>query len=397
MIAWENTLSAREIDDVADYVLSVRNDPKTAVAAGKPTNVSTKHYTLRVETLVNEGLQGPWGMEFISNNEALITGNRGELYRMVNGKLDGQAITGLPQVYGYDLVGGMMDLALDPNYAKNGWIYLAFSSNPSGSKDKKTPGMTKLLRGKLRDHQWVEEQTLFQAADSLLVAGGTRWGSRLMFDNKGYLYFTIGDMGTSVQKGLDPQMPSRPQGKIFRFHPDGRIPEDNPFHDQPDLLQGIYAWGTRNVQGLAQHPVTETIYFTDHGPMGGDELNRLQKGGNYGWPLATFGVNYNGSAVSKDTVVPGTIPPLTYWTPSIAACAAEFVTSPKFPSWKNNLLITALKFEELRRLVLDGDRVVEQEILLKGYGRVRDVKFAPDGSMHVLTNSPDAILRISAN
>jgi len=394
MIAWGSVMSVEEIDAVTEYILAVRKDPSLAKVAGKPTTVKTKHYNLKIETVVGSGLKGTWGIEFINKDEALISGNQGQLYRMVKGKLDTVPIEGLPTVYATDLVGGLMDLALDPDYAKNGWIYLAYSHNTLGMKDKSAPGMTKIVRGKLRGNRWVEEQTLFEVADSLRVVGGTRWGSRMMFDKEGYLYFTIGDMGTDVQKGLDPQMPTRPQGKIFRIYPDGRIPEDNPFFGMANLLQGIYAIGTRNVQGLAQHPVTGEIYFTDHGPMGGDELNLLKGEGNYGWPLATFSVNYNGSTITKDTSLPGMISPLTYWTPSIAVCAAEFVTSPQFPKWNNNLLVTALKFEELRRLVLDGNRVVEQEILLKGYGRVRDIKFAPDGRLYILTNSPDRVLRV---
>lgn len=404
MIPWGNVLSAGDAGQVVDYILQVRKNDKstskpstlnTQRSTPKNQALNTKHYNLKIETLITEGIKGIWGIEFISKDEALITGNEGKLYRMVKGRLDATPIEGLPSVYATDLVGGMMDLALDPQYAKNGWIYLAYSHNAIGSNDKNTAGMTRIVRGKLRNHQWVEQQVLFEVADSLRVVGGTRWGSRFMFDQQGYLYFTIGDMGTSVQKGLDPQMPTRPQGKIFRIHPDGSIPKDNPLYGKADVLQAVYAWGTRNVQGLAQHPQTGEVFFTDHGPQGGDELNILQSGGNYGWPLATHGLNYNGSVVSKDSSLPGMIDPLTYWTPSIAVCAAEFVNSPQFPKWKNNLLVTALKFEELRRIVLDGHKVVEQEILMKGKGRVRDVKFSPDGSLYVLTNSPDAVLRLS--
>lgn len=395
MISWKQALSTKEIRAVTDYILQAQKSPGKIKTAEKPLTVNTKLYKLKIEKLVTKGLDGPWGIEFVDAHRALVTGKKGNLYWIVNGKIDNQEITGLPKTYAYNMVGGMMDLAIDPQYDKNGWIYIALSDNPAHSSDSLAAGMTKVVRGKLRGHQWVEEQTLFQVDDSVLVSGGTRWGSRLMFDKDGYLYFTIGDMQQAVQSGSNPQLPWKPEGKIYRINRDGSIPPDNPYYGRNDALLAVYAWGTRNVQGLAQHPITSRIYFTDHGPKGGDELNLLKKGGNYGWPAITYGVNYDGSVISNDTMKVGMEKPLTYWTPSIAVCAAEFVKGSLFPKWQNNLLVTALKFEELRRLVIDGDRVKEQEILLKGYGRVRDVKVGPDGALYVLTNSPDALLRIT--
>lgn len=287
----------------------------------------------------------------------------------------------------------MMDLALDPAYAKNGWVYVAFSHNSQHSTDKKTPGMTKLVRGKIKGHQWVEEQTLFQVADSLAVRGGTRWGSRLLFDRQGYLYFTIGDMNWAE----DSQLLSRPSGKIYRINSDGSIPKDNPFYGRATALPAIYSVGNRNVEGLAQHPGTGLIYASEHGPQGGDELNILKKGANYGWPVITYGIDYDGSKITDSTRKAGMEQPITYWTPSIAVCPIEFVTSPCFAKWQNNLLVGALKFEEIRWLVIEGDQVLEQEILLKGYGRIRDIKTGPDGALYIITNAPDAILRITPN
>ena len=251
--------------------------------------------------------------------------------------------------------------------------------------------MTKIVRGKVKGHQWVEEQLLFEVHDSLKVTGGTRWGCRFMFDKQGYLYFTIGDMN----RGDDSQILTRPSGKVYRINSDGSIPQDNPLYGSDNYLQAIYSWGNRNVQGLAQHPVTGVIFASEHGPKGGDELNILKKGANYGWPVITYGVDYSGKIISNDTIKEGMESPITYWTPSIAVGAIEFVTSKRFPRWENNLLVGALAFQELRRLVIDGDRVLEQEILLKGYGRVRDVKIGPDDALYVLTNGPDELLRIT--
>ncbi|MEB2786606.1 PQQ-dependent sugar dehydrogenase [Algoriphagus persicinus] len=395
MISWSSSLSPADIEAVTEYILQSRKSPTSTQSSKNPLTAATQDYTLKIEKLITEGMDTPWGIEFVDAKRALITGNKGELYWIMDGKLDAKKITGLPFVYGSDLVGGMMDLALDPNYSENGWVYFAFSHNPKNTVDKTSPAMTKVVRGKLIEYQWQEEETLFEAPDSILVSGGMRWGSRLLFDNEGYLYFTIGDMQQSIQSGMNPQLPHRAEGKIFRIYPDGRIPSDNPFYGQAATLQGIYAWGTRNVQGLAQHPVTGEIYFTDHGPKGGDEVNRLKKSGNYGWPLITYGVNYDGTPVSELREKEGMEQPLTYWDPSIAVCAAEFVQSNLFPKWENQLLVTALKDQEIRRLVIQGDEVISQEVILKGMGRVRDVKFGLDGALYVLTNSPDALLRIT--
>ncbi len=395
MISWSNALSPADLESVADYILNARKSPQGVQESEKALTSSTQDYTLKIEKLVTDGLVFPWGIEFVDARRALISGNKGALYWVVDGKLDPKKVTGLPFIYGTDLVGGMMDLALDPNYSENGWIYFAFSHNPKNTADKTSPAMTKVIRGKIKDYHWVEQETLFEAPDSLLVVGGTRWGSRLLFDKEGYLYFTTGDMQQSVAEGVNPQLPSRAEGKIFRIHPDGSIPKDNPYFGKAGALQGIYAVGTRNVQGLTQHPITGKIYFTDHGPKGGDEVNVLKKGGNYGWPIITYGVNYNDSPITSLTAKEGMEQPLTYYDPSIAICAAEFVTGDLFAKWKNQLLITALKDQEIRRLVIEGDQVLSQEVILKGMGRVRDVKIGPDGALYVLTNGPDALLRIT--
>ncbi len=391
MMKFEGVLSTAQIEAVTDFILHAQTTPDVVRALDLPLQVKTKLYPLTIERLITDGLKGPWGIEFVDANRALITGKFGDMHWMVRGKLDPVPITGLPQTYGYDLVGGMMDLALDPAYAKNGWVYVAFSHNTQHSTDKQTPGMTKLVRGKIIDHRWVAEQTLFQVADSLAVRGGTRWGSRLLFDRQGYLYFSIGDMN----QAQDSQLLSRPSGKVYRIKADGSIPTDNPFYARTDALPAIYSVGNRNVEGLAQHPGTGVIYASEHGPQGGDELNILKKGANYGWPVITYGIDYDGRKITDSTHKAGMEQPITYWTPSIAVCPIEFVVGPRFTKWQNNLLVGALKFEEIRRLVLAGDRVVEDEVLLKGYGRIRDLKIGPDGALYVVTNAPDAVLRIT--
>lgn len=425
MIKWSGTLTPDDIAAVTDFIIRAnaavrsataktgttavssqalstspstrKSSPKTLLqqtatqpSSPTPQTINTQLYTLQLEHLVTAGLSTPWGIEFVDAHRALITTKNGELHWMINGKLDTAGIKGLPKTYALDQVGGMMDLALDPEYPSNGWIYIAFSHNPQQSADSKTPGMTKIVRGKINGKNWTDEQTLFQVPDSLLVKGGTRWGCRFLFDTEGHLFFSIGDMN----RADDAQLTSQPSGKVYRINPDGSIPADNPWVNQPPALAALYSIGNRNVQGIAQHPITKTIYASEHGPKGGDELNILRKGANYGWPVITFGVDYDGSIVSNDTAKAGMEQPITYWTPSIAVSAIEFVHGNRFPLWQNNLLVGALAFQEIRRLVIDNDKVLQQEILLKGYGRIRDLKFGPDGYLYVLTNDPDEVLRI---
>lgn len=390
MVAWGTALNAEQINAVADYIVAAQEVAPNAIRP-IPERLTTKDYVLKVETLISEGLNTPWGIEFVDSRRALITERTGSIRWMIDGKLDPQPVAGVPMTYSQQTTGGLMDIALDPDYAKNGWVYIGFSHTLDNPADKAARGMTKVVRGKIRDHKWVNEQTLFEAPDSLKISGGNRWGCRFLFDKKGYLYFTIGDMA----RGIDSQNPGKPSGKVFRIYPDGSIPEDNPYRNKKGMLPAIYTIGNRNVQGLAQHPVTGEIWATEHGPMGGDELNILKKGANYGWPLVTFGVDYSGEIVSDKTEMEGMEPPVLHWTPSIAVCPAEFVTGEPFARWKNNLIVGALAFEEIRRLVIQGTKVVSQEMILKGYGRVRDVKTGPDGALYVLLNSPDMVLRIT--
>jgi aldose sugar dehydrogenase len=389
MIAWNTILNEEEIKAVADYIVAAQEVPPNAIRP-IPEQISTKEYTLKVEKLVEEGISTPWGIEFVDDQHALFTERKGNIRWLVNGKLDPQPIQGLPPTQELR-TGGYMDIALDPAYEDNGWVYFAFSHTPGEISDEQAPAMTKVVRGRINNHQWTDEQTLFEVPDSLLVVDGNRWGGRLLFDREGFLYFTIGDMAQAMAS----QEVGKATGKVYCIHPDGSIPDDNPFINEQGALGAIFTIGNRNVQGLAQHPVTGDIWATEHGPMGGDELNILKKGGNYGWPVITYGVDYSGEIVSDITQKAGMEQPILQWTPSIAVCPAEFSTSPLFPKWENNLLVGALAYEELRRLVIENDEVVEQEMILKGYGRVRELKTALDGSLYVLLNNPDMILRIT--
>ena len=389
MPAWKAVLSDTQIDSLADFIVASQDTPPDAVRP-LPTELVTEDYTLKVEKVVANGITTPWGITFIDANHALFTEHDGGIRWLVNGSLDPQPVEGLP-ITNLRGTGGFLDIVVDPEYSTNGWVYLAYSHYQDSDTSEVVPAMTKVIRGKIKDHQWQDEQTLFEAPDSLLLTEGNRWGCRFLFDNQGYLYFSIGDMG----RGDDSQDPGKPTGKVYRIHPDGSIPEDNPYVGQPGALPALYSIGNRNVQGIAQQPGTGIIWATEHGPMGGDELNILKKGANYGWPVITYGIDYSGEIVSEKTHQEGMEQPVTQWTPSIAVCPIAFSTSPLFPAWKDDLLVGALAFEELRRLVIKDQHVVKQEMILKDYGRVRDIAVSPDGAIYVLLNAPDMIVRLT--
>ena len=284
-----------------------------------------------------------------------------------------------------------MDVALDPNHKKNGWVYLAHGHAIDHPDSAQARAMTRIIRGKIEGHEWKDNEVIFQVPqDRYHSLEGGRWGGRLLLGDT-YLYFSIGDMG----RGDASQDPTKPNGKTYRIHHDGSIPEDNPFLGFERAIEAVYSLGNRNVQGFSFHPETGDIWMTEHGPMGGDELNILKNGNNYGWPVITYGKDYSGEIVSTLTRKEGMEQPVTQWTPSIAVCAAEFNTSPLFPKWKNNLFVGALAYQELRRLVIEDDQVVHQEVLLKGFGRVRDQKIGPDGALYVVLNLPGSIVKIT--
>ncbi len=390
MPAFEHLLDDDQIKAITNYIWNAQGARPESVTEIPPT-LSTSDYTLHVEKVVEAGLKTPWAIEFVNENRALISERGGSLKWLVDGQLDTTAIQGLPIPHTASSTGGFMDIAIDPNYVENKWIYLAYSQTNGSPDDRMAPALTSIIRGKIENHQWINQEILFQVADSLKPIKGNRWGCRFMFDRENHLFFTIGDMALA----MDSQDLGKATGKVFRIHPDGSIPKDNPFIHTPGALPAIYTIGNRNTQGLAQHPKTGAIWSTDHGPMGGDELNILKKGANYGWPIITYGRDYNGDTVSLLTHREGLEQPVVQWTPSIAVCAAAFCESQLFPKWNDHLLIGALAYEELRLLKLENDDVVEQEILLKNNGRVREVIFGPDGALYLLLNGPDMLLRIT--
>jgi len=314
-----------------------------------------------------------------------VTERPGRLRIIDKGKLLPDPVRGTPAVYGGE--GGLLDVVLHPDYSRpgNDWIYFSYGDKSPGGL-----AMAAVIRGRLRAGAFVDQQQIFKADGSLYRAGGQRFGSRLLFDGKGYLFFSIGDRACPG----DEQDLSQPNGKVHRVNDDGSIPNDNPFAHRPGAIPSIWTYGDRNAQGLAFSPVTGDLWESEHGPRGGDELNILHPGHNYGWPAITYGMNYDGTPITDHLAHDGMDQPVTYWVPSIATSPLTFYTGSLFPEWKNNLFLGSLAAQELLRLVIDRNKVVHQEILFKGIGRVRDIVNGPDGELYVVLNQPDRIERI---
>ncbi|MDP0498984.1 MAG: PQQ-dependent sugar dehydrogenase [Verrucomicrobiota bacterium JB022] len=343
----------------------------------RPTDgvVTSEAHKFRLERVVEASDKTFWSIDFLPDGTPLLTAQQGQLYRVEKGgKL--REITGIPAVR-YGGQGGLMEVAAHPDYAENGWIYLSYSDARFDDVS-----FTAVVRGRIKGDKWVDQETIFEVPEKFMHRTRHHYGSRFVFKD-GYVFFGIGERG---QDALAQDL-SRPNGKIYRLHDDGRVPEDNPFADDPDAFPGIWAYGVRNPQGLDLHPETGELWETEHGPRGGDEVNLIEPGNNYGWPTVTYGMNYNGTPITDQTTAPGITDPILHWTPSIAVCGIDFYEGDKFPQWRHNLFVGGLVTEELHRLVIDGHRVVKDEVILKDQGRVRDVANGPDGYLYVLLNT----------
>ncbi len=387
MPSYEQTLDDREIGLLVDYLYRAQSEAG-AVKPDPPALLESIDYTMKGEIWA-DGLNIPWAIVFLNQDTALVTERPGTLRVVAGGKLLDKPVSGTPAVL-HEGQGGLMDVNIDPHYRENGWIYLSYS-HQIGQKngEERPPAMTRIVRGRIRDLRWQDEQLIYEAPPETYRTTRHHYGNRIVFDQKGYLYFSIGDRGAQDQA----QDPGLPNGKIHRIWPDGSVPEDNPFIDSG--LPTLYTLGNRNAQGLSVHPVTDDVWAAEHGPLGGDELNLIRKGVNYGWPVITYGSNYNGSPVTPFTRKEGFAQPNLYWKPSIAVCGIEFYQGEAFAKWNNMLLVGALKFEEVRLLNIEDNRVMHQEVILKNYGRVRDVGIDPAGNIYVVVNSPDRVIKLS--
>lgn len=330
-----------------------------------PVNNKNSH-----EVVVSD-LNNPWGFTFLPDNSILITEKSGELIHFKDGKKT--AISGLPEIYVRGQ-GGLLDIILHPDYATNGWIYFSYAS----PKGEGSGGNTSIARAKLKNNSLTDLQVLYKAQPN--TTKGQHFGSRLVFDKNGYLFFSIGDRGNRDE---NPQDITKDCGKIYRLNADGTIPEDNPFVNSNNAKKAIYSYGHRNPQGMTLHPKTGAVWTHEHGPRGGDEINIIASGKNYGWPIISYGINYSGTKFTEISKKEGMEQPLHYWDPSIAPSGMAFINSDKYGDWNGNLLIGSLKFQYLDMCTLKDNKVIKEERLLDGLGRIRSIKQGPDGYIYV--------------
>ena len=386
MPAFAKTFSDREIKELAGYVKkgipADRALLKPAVTA--EGIVKSEEYNFVIDTVVT-GLEVPWGLAFLPDGNLLISERKGRLHTFSQGKLSAP-IEGLPPIMAFGQ-GGLLDLALHPEYDKNGWIYISYSALDTTSSEQ--IGSTGVMRARLKGNRLTDQQILFTGSPA--TDKGHHWGCKLAFDGKGYLFFGVGERGQHFDF---PQRLDNTNGKIHRIHDDGRIPADNPFVETPGAIPSIYSYGHRNPQGTVVHPLTGEVWETEHGPMGGDELNLIKPGLNYGWPVISYGINYDGTILTELTEKEGMEQPVFQWTPSIAPCGMTVVTGNRFKRWENNLLVGSLRFDYVERMVLEGDKVIHTGKLGEGIGRVGNGAMSHDGIAYIGLEEPGMIVRL---
>ena len=370
MPGFEKTFSKSEIEGLANYILNgIKNRAAYDFDDVPKSNIfKSEKLTIKLDTVAT-GLDVPWGIAFLPDGSLLVTERGGKLYQVKNKK--NTAIKGVPEVLAQGQ-GGLMDIALHPDYEKNRLVYFSYSK-PKGGQ-----ATTAVMQAKLDGDKLTGQKIIFEA----LPYASTRhhYGSRLVFDKDRHLFISVGERGNEKQ---NPQSLDNSLGKIHRINADGSIPSDNPFKDKSGRPTSLYSYGNRNPQGMAIHPSTGELWETEHGPRGGDEINIIKPSVNFGWPLTSYGINYNGTTITDKTTAPGIEEPLLYWLPSIAPSGTAFVTGDTYKPWKGALLVGSLRFKYLNLCYLDGHKITGQEKLLKNIGRVRDVRMGPDGYIYV--------------
>ena len=349
--------------------------PVAAASAADAQVFETEHGPVRAEVIA-DGLRNPWAAAFLPDGRVLITERPGTLRVLRDGALDPEPVAGTPEVYARGQ-GGLLDVIAHPEFGENRWLYLSYAA------PARRGAHTEVARGRFDGTALSDVEVIFRASNP--GSGGRHFGSRLAFGQDGKLYVTVGERGESDLA----QDPSTHHGTVLRLNDDGSVPADNPFIGESGVLPEIFTLGHRNPQGLAIRPGTGGAWVSEHGPKGGDEVNRLEAGANYGWPVITFGRAYSGFSIGEGTAKEGLEQPAYQWTPSMAPSGAAFYDEALFPAWRGNLFVGALKFHYLSRLTLEGDRIVAEELLFeKAFGRIRDVRQGPEGAIYFLTDHP---------
>ena len=419
MEPFAGSLSDSQIWQLVSYIRM-----QGAALQAKPTYVPdpdgqvirSEKQTFKVEVIARN-IETPWGLAFLPDGRLLITERPGRLRIWEKGKPEPVSVTGLPKVWEKQ-DGGMFDVEVHPNYKQNGWIYLSYSETlpgyvpppppppgaepaappppPPGAQGRgrgrggppDPPSMTVIIRGKInKNNEWVEQQVLFRAKPEWYSSSNAHYGSRFIFDKQGHLFYTLGEKNNPANA----QDLTNPLGKIHRVNDDGSVPKDNPFVNTPGAIPTIWSYGHRNPQGLAWDPVTGKLWESEHGPQGGDEINVIEKGHNYGWGVITMGVDPRVTERTHE----GMEQPVVYYTPTIAPSGMTFYTGTQYPQWKNNLFVSALGGQQLRRLEIQGDKVTAQEQVFNQFGRVHDVIVGPDGLLYVTLQLPGPVLSAS--
>ncbi|RDC62288.1 PQQ-dependent sugar dehydrogenase [Adhaeribacter pallidiroseus] len=363
----------------ASFTVADKPEP---IRTAKPAVVA-KPVAFTVEKL-HEGFTNPWGMAWLPDGRLLVTERAGDILVFKNNKFTGEKLSGVPKVFA-EGQGGLLDIKLHPDYATNKWIYISYAKPVEGG------ATTAIMRFKLQGNQLVEKKDIFEAQPYLKA--DFHFGSRIVFDKDKFLYFSSGERGTQPKV----QELNNDHGKIHRIYDDGRVPQDNPFVNQKDARPTIWTYGHRNPQGMVYDATTNRIWAVEHGPKGGDELNLIQKGKNYGWPKTSYGINYDGTILTEFKEMAGVTNPVRYWVPSIGPCGMAQVTSDRYPEWKGNLLVGALAFRHIARVQLNDAQYVTEEKLVQDIGRVRCVAESPDGYIYAITEGPGLLIRLTPN
>ncbi|AKQ47657.1 membrane protein [Rufibacter radiotolerans] len=383
MLAYDTTFTDTEITQLVRYIRQgVASGQKKQASKGKVFQAQDLSFTL--DTVVT-GLDVPWAMAFLPNGEMLITERSGILYRLTKDR-QLQKIEGAPEVLAQGQ-GGLLDIELHPDFNKNQVLFLSYSAFKK--EDGQTLSTTAIMRARLDGNTLKEQKQIFEAQPYARTRH--HYGCRMEFGRDGYLYFTMGDRGGTK---VNPQNLTVHAGKTHRIKEDGSIPADNPFVGQQGAMKSIYTYGNRNAQGLALNPTSGEMWLHEHGPKGGDEVNIVKKGANYGWADVTYGIDYNGTKISDIQKKPGVTDPIHIWVPSIAPSGMAFLTGDRYKGWKGSLFVGSMSFKFLSRLTVAGNTITGEERLLQDIGRVRDVRMSPDGYLYIAVEKPGIIYRL---
>jgi glucose/arabinose dehydrogenase len=411
MMAFKDLLTDAQIWQLVTYIRMQAGSLKPRPPLADPDGqvIKSEKQTFKIEMVARE-LETPWALAFLPDGRLLITERPGRLRIVEKGKLLPEPVKNTPKVWERQ-DGGLLDVELHPQYAKNGWIYLAYSETlpgytpppgeaapappaaPQGGRGggpPSIPSMTVVVRGKINgNNEWVDQQMLFRAAPELYTPVNAHYGTRFIFDKENHLFYTIGERNVMEHA----QNLSNPLGKIHRVNDDGSVPKDNPFVGRSGAMGSIWSYGHRHPQGLAWDPVTGKLWESEHGPQGGDEINIIERGRNYGWGVITHGVQPGITKRAEE----GMEQPVAYYTPTLAPAGMAFYTGTRYPAWRNNLFVGGLGSQQLRRLEVNGDKVTHQEVVFNQFGRVRDIIVGPDGYFYVALQLPGPSLSSSTS